>query len=347
MSASGNILLITGTPGIGKTTAIRKFISTISGLTVSGFYTEEIRTSNVRQGFELVTLLEQRFIMAHVDSNSEYRVGKYGVDVAAIDKAVALTLPDANGTDLYVVDEIGKMECFSDLFIKRMSALLDSGKTVVATVALKGGGFITKVKNRPGIVVWEITRKNRNNMPDRIAAWVWEKQELKHSTPVYTVGHSNLDVATFLKLLKGNAIQVVVDVRSAPFSRYVPQFNKREIEATINDAGMKYIFMGDTIGGKPADSICLNADGSVMYDKLALTETFQQGLDRLARGQAEGWTVALMCAEEDPFKCHRHHLIAKELELQRHIPVWHIRSDGTIMRAKELLENSSAQLKLF
>ena len=164
---------------------------------------------------------------------------------------------------------------------------------------------------------------------------------------IYTIGHSNQDVAAFLQLLKDNAIQVVVDVRSAPYSRYVPQFNKKEIEAAIADAGLKYVFMGDAIGGKPSDQKYLGVHGKVMYDKLAATATFQQGLDRLTKGLNDGWSIALMCAEEDPFKCHRHLLIANELELKRHIPVWHIRSDNTCLRAKRQFEQNSGQLNLF
>lgn len=167
------------------------------------------------------------------------------------------------------------------------------------------------------------------------------------STPIYTIGHSNQDVATFMKLLKDNAIQVVVDVRSAPYSRYVPQFNKREIEAAVGAAGLKYVFIGDAIGGKPSDPRYLDANGKVMYDKLAASDTFQQGLDRLTKGLIDGWRIALMCAEEDPLKCHRHLLIANELERKRNIPVWHIRSDGTRIRAKNHLEGNSGQLKLF
>ena len=161
---------------------------------------------------------------------------------------------------------------------------------------------------------------------------------------LYTIGHSNQDTVPFLKLLQHNSVQVVVDVRSAPYSRFVPQFNKKEIEADLIRAGLRYIFMGDVIGGKPAGREFLDRDGQVMYDRLAATETFQRGLDRLAKGMAAGFTIVLMCAEEDPLKCHRHHLIARELELKRSIPVWHIRADNSRMRAKELLKS---QLPLF
>ena len=161
---------------------------------------------------------------------------------------------------------------------------------------------------------------------------------------LYTIGHSNQYTAPFLRLLKDNTVQVVADVRSAPYSRYVPQYNKKEIESAVTRAGLKYIFMGDTIGGKPDGREYQDEDGRVMYDKLAVEASFQQGLDRLIKGLAAGFTIALMCAEENPLKCHRHHLIARELELKRGIPVWHIRADNTRMRAKEFL---NAQLALF
>ncbi len=164
---------------------------------------------------------------------------------------------------------------------------------------------------------------------------------------IFTAGHSNKSLDSFLKLLQANGIQVVVDVRSAPYSRFVPQFNKKEVKAAVHGAGMKYIFMGNVIGGKPSDPHFLGTDGRVLYAKLAEAESFQQGLDRLAKGLHDGWIIVLMCAEEDPLRCHRHHLIASELERKRHIPVYHLRSDGTRIRAKETLEKHDGQMALF
>jgi len=161
---------------------------------------------------------------------------------------------------------------------------------------------------------------------------------------LYTIGHSNLDTESFIKLLHARNIQVVVDVRSAPYSRYVPHFNRREIEAALTRAGLKYLFMGDVIGGKPTGNEYLDENGRVMYDRLAAGKTFQSGLDRLIKGMDSGWSIVLMCAELDPFKCHRHHLLARELEIRRSIPVWHIQGDGTLTRAKGHLD---PQLPLF
>jgi nucleoside-triphosphatase len=176
MRGSANILLITGVPGIGKTTVIRKVAASLPGVKISGFYSEEIRVNNARQGFELVTFQGQRFVMAHVDLASVYRVGRYGVTVAVIDIAIENALPEERSTKLFIIDEIGKMECFSSLFVKRMTSILDSGKPVIATIALKGGGFIAEVKNRPGIELWEMTTKNRDLMAQKIIDWFESKK---------------------------------------------------------------------------------------------------------------------------------------------------------------------------
>ncbi|MCK9294322.1 MAG: DUF488 domain-containing protein [Desulfobulbaceae bacterium] len=135
---------------------------------------------------------------------------------------------------------------------------------------------------------------------------------------------------------------MVVDVRSAPYSRYVPQFNKRNIQSAIQDAGLKYVFMGDEIGGKPSDPGYCDANGKALYCRIAESEKFRQGLDRLKKGLADGWKIALMCAEEDPGKCHRHQLIAKELMLQ-HITVRHIHGDGSLLPAEDLLKKDITQ----
>jgi len=176
MSSSDNILLLTGTPGIGKTTVIKKAAASLADLNVSGFFTEEIRFHKVRQGFALVTINEKSTVMAHIDSGSDHRVGKYGVDVAAIDQAVRMTLAENSDIDLFIIDEIGKMECFSELFVEKVTALFDSGKTIVATIASTGSGFIAEMKNRPGIELWVITMENRDEMVKRVVAWVRSKK---------------------------------------------------------------------------------------------------------------------------------------------------------------------------
>lgn len=163
---------------------------------------------------------------------------------------------------------------------------------------------------------------------------------------LFTIGHSNHSLPFFLALLQRHAITVVVDVRSAPYSRYVSHFNKSDIEQALRAAGLHYIYMGDVIGGKPAENSFYDDGGRVRYDLLARSGPFQAGLDRLAKGLARGWRIALMCAEEDPGKCHRHLLIAGALEKKRQIPVWHVRADGTLLRAGEMVD-APRQLQLF
>lgn len=176
MSASNNILLLTGTPGIGKTTVIKKVIKKLpSGLSVQGFYTEEIRVDNVRQGFELITLPGKRLLMAHTEILSDFRVGRYGVDVSAVEKAVQLTLNLDSNPDIFIIDEIGRMECFSKIFVTRMESILKSGKIVIATVALKGKGFISEVKRCEGSQLWEITRKNRDQLSEKVTEWIRDR----------------------------------------------------------------------------------------------------------------------------------------------------------------------------
>ncbi|MDA8165388.1 MAG: DUF488 domain-containing protein [Desulfobacteraceae bacterium] len=164
---------------------------------------------------------------------------------------------------------------------------------------------------------------------------------------LFTIGHSNHQADFFLELLSSREAQVVVDVRSVPYSRYVSRFNKRELETLCKLSGLKYLFMGDQIGGKPADGAFRDSRGRVDYAALARSDHFRAGLDRLEKGLAAGWRIVLLCAEEDPLRCHRHWLIAKELELVRRVKVWHLRADGSEMRAVDHFGGGPEQLGMF
>jgi nucleoside-triphosphatase len=166
-------LLLTGRPGSGKTTALRAVGNALRRQRVGGFYTEEIRRRGVRTGFRIVTFDGRRAVLASVERAGAPRVGKYGVDVAALDAVVDDALV-TGGAKVHLVDEIGKMECLSGRFVRAMRALLDGGRPVVATVAQRGDGFIADVKGRPDIELWELTRANRDAMPARILAWLGE-----------------------------------------------------------------------------------------------------------------------------------------------------------------------------
>ncbi len=170
-----NILLLTGTPGVGKTTVLRKVAAAMSGRRLAGFYTEEMRSRDgERSGFQIIGFDGRSGVMAQAGFSGPHRVGKYSVDVAVIDDLAPSFLALAPSTDVYLVDEIGKMECLSKNFVAAMRKALDSGKPVVATVALHGEGFIAEIKQRRDVQIWQVTCGNRDALPGGILAWVSE-----------------------------------------------------------------------------------------------------------------------------------------------------------------------------
>jgi len=172
-----------------------------------------------------------------------------------------------------------------------------------------------------------------------------QRKTLNHTT-IYTVGHSNVEFEKFLCLLNG--INVLVDVRSVPFSKYVPQFNIDSIKARLQDVGIEYVFMkdkrvGNVLGGRPKDDTCYN-NGDVIYERVVGKEWYKKGISTLVE-LASKKNVTVMCSEEDPYKCHRHHLIAQSL-LKDGITVIHIRGNGSKERV-EKIEKKTIQLTLF
>jgi len=152
--------------------------------------------------------------------------------------------------------------------------------------------------------------------------------------PVFTIGHSNVPLEKLLALLRENNVQILVDVRSVPYSQHVPQANREGLEAAVKAAGMKYLFMGEQLGGRPKDIEIHDGAGNRDYSDLAAAGFFQAGLDRVIRGAAE-YRVCLMCSEEDPSRCHRGLLIGRELA-RRGIDVEHIRHDGRLESQADL-----------
>jgi nucleoside-triphosphatase len=128
----------------------------------AGFYTSEIREKGVRKGFELISLEGNKELLSHIDTQSPHRVGKYGVDVGGFEDFLD-AIPFFNpSTHLIIIDEIGKMECFSEKFKKLVPEILDSETSVIATIALKGSGLIAEIKGRKDVEIFEITKKNRD-----------------------------------------------------------------------------------------------------------------------------------------------------------------------------------------
>jgi len=169
MSHKSAKILLTGLPGCGKTTAIMNIIASLDCEKVAGFYTQEIRENSNRKGFRWKRLNGTTGILAHVDIKGRFKVGKYGVDVAGFEKSVVPILdPEQTDAELFVIDEIGKMECLSKKFVTAVHRLFASDKSVLATVARKGAGLISEVKNCPGTQLFKLTRENRDKTIDEI-----------------------------------------------------------------------------------------------------------------------------------------------------------------------------------
>lgn len=168
MGSTKKHILITGVPGIGKTTLIRKLAGALKDFHPVGFYTAEIREKGIRQGFELIGLDGGRGLLSHVDIKSPYMVGKYRVDVQGFEDFFGANLSLVPSTRLVIIDEIGKMECLSAKFKNDIREILGSEKILIATIALRGTGFIEEIKNRDDVRLFEITRDNRDSLLSEI-----------------------------------------------------------------------------------------------------------------------------------------------------------------------------------
>jgi nucleoside-triphosphatase len=166
-------LLLTGLPGCGKTTVLERVAEHLADLRLAGFLTLELREHGQRVGFEAIALNGRRTILAHVRSRSPVRVGRYGVEPERLIPLVEENLVRPTGSvDVFLIDEIGKMECSCPAFTAAMRRVLEEPVPVLATVALKGGGFITEVKARPDVRIMEVAEGNRNDLPERLATWL-------------------------------------------------------------------------------------------------------------------------------------------------------------------------------
>jgi len=175
--------------------------------------------------------------------------------------------------------------------------------------------------------------------------------KLTEKRAIFTIGHSNHSLEMFIGLLKSHKIDVLVDVRSKPSSRFSPQFNKEGLEKAVKASGIKYLFMGKELGGRPQGSEFYDNYGFVLYSRIAETPLFLEGIDRLIKG-IRTYRVAVMCSEENPANCHRRLLIGRVIA-ERGVGVRHIRGDGRIQDEDSLAreeyqsKGEQTQLSLF
>ncbi len=152
-------------------------------------------------------------------------------------------------------------------------------------------------------------------------------QAMDHENRVFTIGHSTHSIERFVELLRRHGVTAVADVRSVPYSRHQPQFNRESLKKSLNQVGIEYVFLGKELGARSDDPACYDGR-QVNYRRLAQTALFREGLERVRRGR-ETYCVALMCAEREPLDCHRTLLVARELEAIG-MPVAHILADGCV-----------------
>jgi uncharacterized protein (DUF488 family) len=153
---------------------------------------------------------------------------------------------------------------------------------------------------------------------------------------LFTIGHSNHQFEYFQKLLADYQIKVVADVRSSPYSKYVPWANQGVLISLLKQINLDYVFLGKELGGRPSDDCFYTASGKVNYRLLAESSDFQNGIERLKQG-TKLYKVAIMCSEEDPEYCHRRLLIAKVL-IRQNVEINHIRKTGQSEPEKSLFE---------
>lgn len=159
---------------------------------------------------------------------------------------------------------------------------------------------------------------------------------------VYTIGHSAHSVENLIGLLVGHMIDVVVDSRSAPYSRFAPQFDREVLHRSLTECGMKYLFLGDELGGRPKNPTYYDAHGRVFYGRMKADREFAAGIERLERGIG-AFRVALLCGEEDPAHCHRRLLVGRVL-VERGHEILHIRADGRLQTDAEVAAESGKPL---
>ena len=160
---------------------------------------------------------------------------------------------------------------------------------------------------------------------------------------VLTIGHSTHTRESFIALLRRHDVTALCDVRSVPYSRVNPQFNREELKGSLHACGIKYVFLGNELGARSQDLGCYE-NGKAQYDRLACTDLFRRGLARVQNGMKD-YRLTLMCAEKEPLECHRTILVAKHL-VSLGLDVRHIHADGSLESHANALSRLARMLNL-
>lgn len=163
---------------------------------------------------------------------------------------------------------------------------------------------------------------------------------------IMSIGYSRRNVDDFVDILLRNNVLFLIDVRSKPYSKYSPDFNQDTFKLYLKSRNIKYVFMGDTVGGLPKESSCYT-EGKVDYGKTANSQNFKKGLSRLIKASSLDVNVAIMCAEMKPEDCHRSKLIGEELK-KNNVYVQHIDKDGSILSQDDVINRiTKGQYSMF
>jgi len=160
--------------------------------------------------------------------------------------------------------------------------------------------------------------------------------------PIYSIGHGTRKIEDFIQVLKKFGIDYLVDVRSRPYSKFNPQFNQTDLQHSLAQYGITYVFMGDSLGGRPSDPDCYNKEGRVDYEKVKTKAFFQKGIERLKTAWLKNLLIAIMCSESKPSDCHRSRLIGRVLAAEQ-IDISHIDEKNTLQTQAIIMNEMNKQ----
>lgn len=161
---------------------------------------------------------------------------------------------------------------------------------------------------------------------------------MKNKVPIYTIGYGNRSMEEFLKVVNQYEIEYLIDVRSQPFSRFKPEFSQPALTVCLDNHDIRYVFMGDKLGGRPEDPSLSDYEGKVDYSEVRKTDNYRSGIDRLCKAFEQQEVVLLMCSEGKPESCHRSKLIGETLVGERKVKILHIDENDNLVSQSEVIE---------